>query len=70
MTDAEKIAASLSEAQRDWFLNAHITVDGRGLAKVALFALPDGTVRYYSAELDALTPLGLSVRAIIQGETA
>lgn len=66
--DIAAVAGKLSPEARAWFMRATVTIDGRGLGNVAHFALPDGTVRYYSAELDALTPLGQAVRAHLLGE--
>ena len=60
--DAREVAGRLTKAQRGWFQSC----TDLGLGRVAGFALPDGTVRFYSAGLDALTPLGLAVRAILQ----
>jgi hypothetical protein len=63
VADLEDIVRGLTKAQADWFATTALLPDGRALGVVARFALPDGTVRYYSAERDALTPLGLEVRA-------
>lgn len=74
MTDPQTIAskltvsearaiAKLSREQIDMLTSAVLLVDGRCLITAAHQALPDGMVRYYSSERDALTLFGLSIRA-------
>ncbi len=59
---AKVIASKITQEQREWFLSTTMTVDGRALGDIAKFALPDATVRYYSAKRDVLTDLGLALR--------
>jgi len=64
LTKAEERAiARLTREQIDMLTSAVLLVDGRCLINAAHQALPDGMVRYYSSERDALTPFGLSIRA-------
>ncbi len=75
MTDhhkAREIAAALTEGQRRAIVQTRLTVDGRALVPASRFfddLWPSEIVRYYSAELDALSELGLAVRAVLmEGE--
>lgn len=69
--EAEKVAAGLTKAQREWLLNPEW--HGSGLTQ---FALVDCLETKFDAKMvtmftlrwDRLTPLGLRVRAILLSE--
>ena len=64
MTDPARIAASLSEAQRDAIRNARWIHPG-GMDPICLVkftdAWPQGLAQFFTMGQDRLTPLGLSV---------
>lgn len=74
--EAWRIAASLTKIQRVAILWAQQTCDNRVLVDSGPILAgerslwPQGVCRYYSARFDALTPLGLRVRAALQNGEA
>ncbi|MGK2908554.1 MAG: hypothetical protein ACSLE1_01920 [Sphingobium sp.] len=65
MTDAERIAGTLSEAQRKWLkeVDDRTTIWGVGIDE-AFSALPAGVVQHGGWGWKAL-PLGLAVRTLL-----
>ena len=71
MTDLAKLAASLSKAQREAVLTGQLVVPdiGKDPFYVVRFtgdAWPQGVAQYLSTKTDALTPLGLQLRAYLE----
>jgi hypothetical protein len=71
MTDEiDRKIAELTEAQQVAMIEAECLSDSRTLVDSAPVhgsgPWPQGLCRYYSQKLDALTPLGLSIRARLQ----
>lgn len=69
MTDPAQIAASLSEAQKRALLNPTWIHPG-GMDPICLVDFtdpwPEGFAQFFTMTRDRLTPLGLSVHAILE----
>jgi hypothetical protein len=72
MTEAERIAAGLSDAHKDALLDVRWLHPG-GHDPIALVDFngmpwPQGICEFFAFRQDRLTPLGLAVRAILKGQ--
>lgn len=70
---ARAIAAGLSEAQKRSLKNPHWLHPG-GMAPICLVEVtsdpwPQGVAQFFTLKTDRLTPLGQSVRAILQEQS-
>lgn len=71
MTEAEKIAAGLTKAQREAILSASDMMSNHGAypfftVNVTGEPWPQGVAQFLTLRSDRLTPLGLAVRAFLQ----